>query len=89
MSPQGKDSVRTDKWSKWSWNVMETMDVRNRGPGISMMGNAIGFPLCVGLGMVTGAIVAYVQDVGTAKFNSCYNQNRWNITEHHGMSLIC
>lgn len=26
------------------------------------MGNAIGFPLCVGLGMVTGAIVAYVQD---------------------------
>ena len=27
-----------------------------------MMGNAIGFPLCVGLGMVTGAIVAYVQD---------------------------
>ena len=30
--------------------------------GISMMGNAIGFPLCVGLGMVTGAIVAYVQD---------------------------
>ena len=34
-----------------------------------MMGNAIGFPLCVGLGMVTGAIVAYVQDrVGTLKF---------------------
>ncbi|CAK9028993.1 Phosphodiesterase [Durusdinium trenchii] len=29
--------------------------------GIGMMGNAIGFPLCVGLGMVTGAIVAYVQ----------------------------
>ena len=25
------------------------------------MGNAIGFPLCVGLGMVTGAVVAYVQ----------------------------
>ena len=29
--------------------------------GIGMMGNAIGFPLCVGLGMVTGAVVAYVQ----------------------------
>ena len=27
-----------------------------------MMGNAIGFPLCVGLGMVTGAVVAYVQE---------------------------
>ena len=31
------------------------------------MGNAIGFPLCVGLGMVTGAVVAYVQE-------SCYGR---------------
>lgn len=27
-----------------------------------MMGNAVGFPLCVGLGMVTGAVVAYVSE---------------------------
>lgn len=30
--------------------------------GIGMMGNAVGFPLCVGLGMVTGAVVAYVSE---------------------------
>ena len=57
---------------KWSWKRLT--DVRTvSGPGISMMGNAIGFPLCVGLGMVTGAIVAYVQDsVGTAKFQQLW-----------------
>eukprot|EP00435_Cladocopium_sp_Y103_P050432 s272_g15.t1 len=40
------------------WNLANILLCK----GISMMGNAIGFPLCVGLGMVTGAIVAYVQD---------------------------
>merc|ERR1712232_583950 len=30
--------------------------------GIGMMGNAVGFPLCVGLGMVTGAVVGYISD---------------------------
>ncbi|CAJ1340385.1 unnamed protein product [Effrenium voratum] len=40
------------------WNMANILLCK----GIDMMGNAIGFPLCVGLGMVTGAVVAYVQD---------------------------
>jgi len=40
------------------WNLANILLCK----GISMMGNATGFPLCVGLGMVTGAIVGYVQD---------------------------
>ncbi|CAJ1429323.1 unnamed protein product [Effrenium voratum] len=40
------------------WNMANILLCK----GIDMMGNAIGFPLCVGLGMVTGAVVAYVQE---------------------------
>jgi len=40
------------------WNLANILLCK----GINMMGNATGFPLCVGLGMVTGAVVGYVQD---------------------------
>jgi len=41
-----------------TWNIANILLCK----GIGMMGNATGFPLCVGLGMVTGAIVGYAQE---------------------------
>lgn len=38
------------------WNLANILLCK----GITMMGNAVGFPLCVGLGLVSGAITAYV-----------------------------
>ncbi|CAE7535081.1 unnamed protein product [Symbiodinium natans] len=40
------------------WNVANIILCK----GISLLGNAIGFPLCVGLGMVTGVLSAYIQE---------------------------
>merc|ERR1719245_241969 len=45
------------------WNMACTL----LGKGISMMGQAIGFPLCTGTGLISGSLIAYIIAPGHTK----------------------
>merc|ERR1712232_98401 len=45
------------------WNAACTL----LGKGISMMGQAIDFPLCTGTGLIPGSIIAYLMNPGNTK----------------------